>query len=123
MLEKKLEGTVESVEKLTLAKLYIKALRQFDRVVLSCFDQTLQPNYDVNIEEFMDTYRALQISIPLKVHLLESHAVEFLKMMGEEHGLGFYSEQAMESMHHDLLEEWGEEKVDEKHPNYGEKLK
>ena len=114
---------VESVEKLTLAKLYIKALRQFDRVVHSCFGQTLQPNYDVNIEEFMDTYRALQISIPLKVHLLESHAVEFLKMMGEEHGLGFYSEQAMESMHHDLLEEWGGEKVNEKHPNYGEKLK
>ena len=68
------------------------------------------------------SYRSLKISIPLKVHLLESHAVEFLEMMGEEHGLGFYSEQAMESMHHELLQEWGGEKVDEEHPEYGLKL-
>ena len=47
--------------------------------------------------------------------LLETHAVEFLKIMG--------GQQAMESMHHDLLEEWGGEKVDESHPRYGEKLK
>ena len=37
-------------------------------------------------------------------HLLETHAVEFLKIMEEEHGLGFNSDPAMKSMHHELLE-------------------
>ena len=54
---------------------------------------------------------------------MESHAQEFLKIKGEKHGLGFYSEQAMESMHHEMKEEWGADKVDPKHPKYGEKLK
>ena len=56
-----------------------------------------------------------------KVHLLESHASEFLEMMGGEHGLGYYSEQAMESMHKELKKE-EVEKVAENHPNYREKL-
>ena len=45
-----------------------------------------------------------------------------MMMDGEKHGLGFYSEQAMESMHKELKNEWGAEKVDVKHPKYGEKL-
>ena len=44
-------------------------------------------------------------------------------MKGEEQGLGFYSEQAMESMHKELKQEWGADKVDVKHPSYGPKLK
>ena len=43
-------------------------------------------------------------------------------MKGEVHGLGYYSEQAMESMHYEFKKEWGTGKVDVKHPNYGEKL-
>ena len=43
-------------------------------------------------------------------------------MKEEKHGLGFFSEQAMESMHKELKVEWGKEKVDIKHPLYGEKL-
>ena len=43
-------------------------------------------------------------------------------MRGEEQGLGFFSEQAMESMHKELKKEWGADKVDIKHPNYGAKL-
>ena len=56
------------------------------------------------------------------MHLLESHAKEFLKMDGEKHCFWYYSEQAMESMHKELKNEWGAEKVDVKHPKYGEKL-
>ena len=98
-LEVKLEEKLENTEKLVLAKLYVKALQQFNLVVHSFFGQTLKPGYKELIGQFIVTYRSLGISIPLKVHLLESHALEFLEMMGEEHGLGFYSEQAMESMH------------------------
>ena len=58
-----------------------------------------------------------------QVHILESHVVEFLRSKGEKHGMGFYSEQAMESMHYELREEWGVQKLDINHPNYGDKLK
>ena len=57
-----------------------------------------------------------------QVHLLESHTEEFLKMKAEKYGLGFYSEQAMESMHKELKKEYGVDKVDVKHPNYGSRL-
>jgi hypothetical protein len=96
--------------RMELAEQYVQAFKQFAKVVESCFGQVLMPGYAPHIDQFMTTYRSLKISIPMKVHLLESHAQEFLKMKGEEHGLGFYSEQ------------WGSEKVDVKHPNHGNNL-
>ena len=57
-----------SQEKLPLADLYVKAFQQFRAVVDSCFGQSLTPGYQVLIKTFMDTYRSLNISIPLKVH-------------------------------------------------------
>ena len=34
--------------------------------------------------------------------MIEKHVVDFLDMKGESAGLGFYSEQAMEAVHHDF---------------------
>ena len=34
--------------------------------------------------------------------MVEQHIVDFLDMKGEAAGLGFFSEQAMESVHHDF---------------------
>ena len=112
-----------SPDKVAVAEKYILAFRQLGEFVKSCFGQELMPGYIDDIAKFMITYRAIKISIPLKVHLLESHAVDFLKMKNEERGLGYYSEQAMESMHKELKSEWGADKVDVKHPKYGENLK
>ena len=64
----------------------------------------------------MVTYRTLGITIPLKVHLLESHLQEFLVRRGDVHGAGFWSEQAMEACHYDLQEEWEDVMVEETHP-------
>ena len=72
-----------------------------------CFGQNLLPNYAEYIMKLKKTSRALHISIPVKVHLLETHAVEFLKIIGEQHGYSFYSEHVIESMRDDLMEEWG----------------
>ena len=55
--------------------------------------------------------------------MLETHAEEFLKLKGENHGLGYYSEQAMESMHKELKQDWGADKVDEMHSSFGPKLR
>ena len=95
-------------------------------MIVACFGQDLKPDYkskigNLNFLTFRHLtikHRSLGITVTPKVHLLETHASEFLEMMGGEHGLGYYSEQAMESMHKDLKKEWQGEKLDENHPNY-----
>ena len=49
--------------------------------------------------------------------------MEFLKSKGEERGLGFFSEQAMESLHKEFKKEWGVDRVDKNHPSYGDRLR
>ena len=80
---------------------FVETLRHLDRVVTACFGQTLDPAYEDYIDAFSYQYRSLGISITPKVHIIEQHVVEFLKIKGEEAGLGFWSEQPMESGHHD----------------------
>ena len=122
-LEHKLMTTLVDPEKLELARKFILALKQFSLVKEACFGQTLDPNYETLIREFTETYRSLPISIPLKLHVLEVHAVEFLNDMGEEHGLGFYSEQSFESMHNKINENWNKNPLKEDHPQFGPKMK
>ena len=71
----------------------------------------------------MATYRSLPISIPLKLHVLEIHAIEFLKDMGEKHGLGFYSEQSYEAMHSKVIHNSAKNPLNENHPEYPQQLK
>ena len=107
-----------------LAGKFILALKQFSSVKDACFGQYLDiQNYENYIKQFMTTYRSLPISIPLKLHVLESHAVEFLKDMGEQFGLGFFSEQSFEAMHKKQKANWGTTPLREDHPEYGPKLK
>ena len=47
---------------------------------------------------------------------------EFLKLKGEMAGLGFWSEQSMESGHHDFKLEWEKVKVSANHAEYGDRL-
>ena len=123
-LEQKLNTTIVDPQKLQLAGKFILALKQFSLVKDACFGQTLDvQNYETYIKQFMTTYRSLPISIPLKLHVLESHAVEFLKDMGEQFGLGFFSEQSYEAMHKKQKANWGTTPLREDHPEYGPKLK
>ena len=95
-LEERLYQALAGTDKIPLAQLYMKALKEFDRVTHSCFGQKLDLNYATYIQEFMSTYRSLGISVTLKVHILESHTREFLMDVGAEEtglGLGYFSEQ------------------------------
>ena len=49
--------------------------------------------------------------------------IDFLRLKDECHGLGFWSEQAMEAGHHDFKLEWENIKVAPSHKEYGERLK
>ena len=49
---------------------FIQALRLFEKVVTSCFGQTLHPGYENNVDAFARQYRALDISVTPKVNLV-----------------------------------------------------
>ena len=57
-----------------------------------------------------------------QVHIIESHVVEFIKLKGEVAGLGFWSEQGMETGHFEFKEEWGKVKLPTSHTDYRENL-
>ena len=67
------ENLAEYVEKMVdrdtalKAEPFILAFSQFNQVVDACFGSDLDPDYTTLIQDFMRTYRNLQISIPLKV--------------------------------------------------------
>ena len=84
---------------------------------------------------FRDTYyMQLKSSVPatgcctaslslLQYHIVETHIVQYLDKRGDgTKGLGYWSEQAMESCHHDFKEFWSHTKVDQDHPNFAERL-
>ena len=54
--------------------------------------------------------------------MIEKHVGEFLKLKGEAAGLGFWSEQSMESGHHDYKLDWEKVKVSANHEEYGDRL-
>eukprot|EP00090_Calanus_glacialis_P026415 TRINITY_DN41544_c0_g1_i1.p1 TRINITY_DN41544_c0_g1~~TRINITY_DN41544_c0_g1_i1.p1 ORF type:complete len:114 (-),score=20.05 TRINITY_DN41544_c0_g1_i1:59-400(-) len=65
----------------------------------------------------------LYISVSPKVHILESHIVDFSEISGEEVGLGFFSEQGFETMHHDFKVLWEKVKTgDISHEDFAERL-
>ena len=119
-----LERDVQKLDFETAAKAlpFVQTLRELDKVVTSCFGQHLDPAYEEKISRFSKQYRTLNISVTPKVHVIEKHVPEFLKLKGEETGLGFWSEQAMESGHHDFKLEWEKVKVSPNHEEYGERL-
>ena len=57
----------------------IKALKAFGRLVHSCFGNEIRGDYVRDILEFSVSWRAIpKITVPLKVHLLETHVAPFL---------------------------------------------
>ena len=54
--------------------------------------------------------------------MVMSHVVEFLERRGEKKGLGFWSEQSMETYHHAFKVEWEKNKVHWEHPNCAQML-
>nr|XP_047135292.1 uncharacterized protein LOC124812537 [Hydra vulgaris] len=85
---------------------YMKALRDFSDVVHGCFGKILNPNYSDYIKRFSQSFRDLGSNIPLKVHIVEHHVKEFIVMKGGKFGLGYWTEQALESVHQDFKQFW-----------------
>ena len=101
---------------------FVETLDKFNKVVESTCGQYLDPSYEDYITSFSQSYSKLGISTTLKVHIVMKHFSQFLERKGGLYGLGYYSEQAMESCHHAFKVEWNRNKVYWDHPNCAEKL-
>ena len=106
---------------------FLHAMKAFSQVVDSCFSVQLQPAYLDSIATFKSAFSELPNSNPtVKLHILFQHVAEFLSRAnsaGTQLGLGYWSEQCFEAMHHNARLSWDRVKVASSHPQFGEKLK
>ena len=101
--------------------MFPEAFSAFNDVVSSCYGFDLATDYEEKIEIFRQSYMQLGVSITPKVHAVFYHIADFCNLTG--FGLGPWSEQCGESIHHDFNEVWGHFKVnDTDHPKYGKAL-
>lgn len=123
-LLKKIGGLMDSARRLprktkSRIKEIIGVMEAFDLVVERCFGIHLNGDYEEAIRDFSVKYRALNIPVIPKVHLVEDHVVQSIQMKHPDLGMGAYTEQSFESCHHDFTVEWERTKVDIDHPDVG----
>lgn len=99
---------------------YIQVFCAFDQVVSACFGKELKSDYKEHIKKFFYCVKKLCITVTPKVHALIYHVPEFIEMTG--HPLGFYSEQASESVHYAYTNHAEDFKINKNHSNYHGKL-
>ena len=107
---------------------FVECLRSFSQLVHNCFGVKLNGNFETSLRQFKEKYMALEITIIPKAHIIFEHVGEFIKIINgdqneEKVGLGYFSEQSFESMHHDVKIQWERVKVPTSHKDFGPKLK
>ena len=99
---------------------FVKALRAFHKVVKSCFSIELHDTFEDDILAFKESYLDLHIAVTPKVHAVLFHVPEFCRRRAT--GLGIFSEQASESVHHQFKKTWEKYKVAMEHETHGSQL-
>ena len=99
---------------------FVLALRHFDNVRIACFGQKLDPSFEEAINDFKTVFKSLSIRITPKLHILFDHVPQFCAM--KRVGLGFFSEQASESVHADFAKIWQRFSVPLHHERHGKNL-
>lgn len=99
---------------------YAEALKHFDKVRKACFGNELDPNYRQLIKNFEGACTHLKIVKFSKLHILVDHVADFIER--KQKPLGFYSEQASESVHADFQKTWDHYKRATSNPVYGNHL-
>ena len=103
---------------------YVAVMRAYLAVQSSCMGSELKTDYIKTISSFTEAYTAIpDISVTPKVHIIMHHLTEFFNIKGKDHGLSFYSEQAVEAVHYDFKNFWNKYAVEPENPNFGRNLK
>ena len=130
----KLRDAYEEVGKLPKAEPVIKLLESFSVLVTKTFGFKLESGYKDAIAKFSSAYRKLNredpktFAITPKIHIVMFHVLQYLELLngetGEERGLGYFSEQAFESVHSDMARMWENgRKVSASHKDFRETLR
>ena len=96
-------------------------MKAFNNVRKQCFGMVLDPVYQNSIREFALLWLKCDRSITLKCHVLFVHVVQFLNFAKDAYpgkGLGFWAEQASESVHKKWEEFWLHRKRPITDPDY-----
>ena len=106
-----------------------KTMSLFNAVVDSSFGNYVEEGWVDAIARFCASYRALdKITYPPKYHMVESHLQQFLERRWAQNpdyegfGLGYWSEQQFEAVHHNFTTSLERFKVGKDHEGYGEAL-
>ena len=96
------------------------AFLSFQKLVHSCFGNTLYDSWEKDLINFRESYRATRASISPKIHIIIAHLNYFVEKFG---ALGIYSEHAGEAIHHDFKREFQKYNIkDIDNPKYAENL-
>lgn len=104
---------------------YVTCLKLMDKIVNSCFSNAQKVDsleLQKNICDLRKSFASTGVSVTLKVHVLLNHVLDALSYLNGT-GLGIWSEQAGESVHHDFLQHWNRyllNNIDDE--RYGERL-
>lgn len=99
---------------------YVDVMQKFNNVVHDCFGMQLRSSYEKSIDAFKIAYLSTDLNVTPKVHCVFYHVKDFCSEVGR--GLGFYSEQTVESSHHDFLNTWKNYKLGSNKFQYGNNL-
>ena len=104
---KSLKNILQNAGAYTIGEQVLLTLEQFNNVVKSCFGRDLKKDFMVHIENFADSFLALGKNVTPKVHAVFVHVPQFLQRHRYlQRGLGYWSEQASESVHSDFDSLW-----------------
>ena len=102
-----LKHTLHGAGAYSIGEPVLNTLEQFEKVVKSCFGRELDKDFQVYIDRFADLFLTLGKSITPKVHTVFVHVPQFLERQKNlQKGLGYWSEQASESVHCDFDSLW-----------------
>ncbi len=99
---------------------FVSLFEAFDRLVNSCFGNSLDQNYLKYLTQFENLFHEANLRETPKLHAIFRHVPQFL--CDKPHGLGVYSEQAFEGVHHDFGEHYKNFKRNPNHPEFREKF-
>ena len=87
-------------------------------MVAACYGQELHPDFEEKIEKFTEAYLSLKINVTLKIHAVMHHVTKFCHLTSR--GVGPWSEQSSEAIHHDFKQTWKRFKINNtQNKNYG----
>lgn len=114
---KTLLNNIQKLKEILPAELqyFASIFGSFRNVVTACFSSRLETDYQEKLDHFEWILRNHNIDCTPKLHILFSHVPEFIQKFNR--ALGIYSEQSLESLHHEYKQHADNYKASKTNPD------